>query len=181
MWRKMKKTRVGWESGIVVVWVVGGGRQKENCVSPGMGEMKCEFREWRGIGQWWRMNGMGNEHKTATDSERETENLDTSKISPSTCASGKATSMMLGWPRGSPFSSREKITWYPRIWPCCFTCRGGFQVTRMAVEFMASTSSFLGGAPGTDYQKREGGNSRVKQKERQWDSEERGKESNMLS
>lgn len=60
---------------------------------------------------------------------------------------------MLGWPRGSPFSSREKMTWYPRICPCCFPCSGGFQVTRMAVEFMASTSSFLGGAPGTGNQK----------------------------
>ena len=58
--------------------------------------------------------------------------------------------MMLGWPRGSSFSRREKMTWYPRICPCCLPCMGGFQVTRMAVEFTAVTSSFLGGAPGTE-------------------------------
>lgn len=57
------------------------------------------------------MKIMGNEHKTATESEGDREKLDKSKTSSGTCASGKATSMMLGWPRGSPFSSREKMTW----------------------------------------------------------------------
>lgn len=42
-------------------------------VSPGMGEMKCELREWEGTRERWRMEIMRNEHKTAIDSERETE------------------------------------------------------------------------------------------------------------
>lgn len=130
--------------------------RKIPCVSLSTGEMKCELREWKGTGERWRMKISGNEHKTAIKRRRDRERLDKSKTSPSTCASGKATSIMLGWPRGSPFSSREKMTWYPRIWPCCFIWRGGFHVTRMAVEFIASTSSFLGGAPGTGNQKKGG-------------------------
>lgn len=49
------------------------GRKRIPCVSPGMGEMKCELRERKGKGERWRMKIMGNEHKTAIDSERETE------------------------------------------------------------------------------------------------------------
>lgn len=88
------------------------GRKKIPCVSPGMGEMKRELRELKGTGERWRMKIMGNEHKTATDSERKTDkDPDKRETSSCTCASGKATSMMLGWPRGSPFSRREKMTW----------------------------------------------------------------------
>lgn len=101
------------------------------------------------------MKTRGNNHKTDTDSRSETQ-TDKSKTLSITCASGKVTSKMLGWPRGSPFSSLEKMTWYPRIWPCCFPCSGGFQVTRMAVELIASTSNFLGGAPGTENQRKAG-------------------------
>lgn len=48
-------------------------RKKIPCVSPGMGEMKCELTEWKGIRERWRMKIMGNEHRTAIDSERETD------------------------------------------------------------------------------------------------------------
>lgn len=46
-------------------------RKKIPRVSSGMGEMKCE--KWKGIGQRWRMKIVGNEHKTTTDIERETD------------------------------------------------------------------------------------------------------------
>lgn len=129
-------------------------RQRENsmCVTQyGRNEVWSQRREEKR-----RAVENGNNGKWSQHSHREWK-AGQRETSSSTCASGKATSMMFGWPRGSPFSSREKMTWYPRIWPCCFTCRGGFQVTRMAVELMASTSSFLGGAPGTGSHKKKGG------------------------
>ena len=46
-------------------------RKKIPCVSPGMGEMKCEFREWNRIGEQWRMNVMGNEHKRQLQTVKE--------------------------------------------------------------------------------------------------------------
>jgi len=68
-----------WEKG----GVGGGGEEEEEIlqsternfhgVSPGMGEMKCELREWEGTRERWRMEIMRNEHNTAIDSERETE------------------------------------------------------------------------------------------------------------
>lgn len=82
-----------------------------------MGEMKCETGELKGIKVWYRMTIKGNDRERSTDSKKKKEKkknrerLEKSKTSSSTCASGKATSMMLGWPLGSPFSSREKMTW----------------------------------------------------------------------
>ena len=59
-----------------------------------------------------RMTIMENEHERAEEKggsgvggEKDRERLDKSKTSSSTCASGKATSMMLGMPLGSPPSS----------------------------------------------------------------------------
>lgn len=148
MWRKMEK------------WVGCGARRlmqsterKIPRVSLGMGGNGVWTESKAGNGRAAENERNGKWTWDYRERRRDRGRWDRSKTSSSTCASGKATSMMLGWPRGSPFSSREKMTWYPRIWPCCFPCSGGFQVTRMAVEFMASTSSFLGGAPGTGNQK----------------------------
>lgn len=66
-----------------------------------------------------------------------------------TCASDSMTSLITGCPRGSLFSSFTYVTWYPRICPCCLLEMGSFQLTRMAVEFTDSTSTFRGGALGT--------------------------------
>lgn len=170
MWRKMKKEE-GWG-------VLQSTERKIHVCHSVWGKWSVNTENGReyGSGGEWKWELITRQWKW--DRER----LDTSKTSSSTCASGKTTSIMLGWPRGSPFSSREKMTWYPRIWPCCFPCRGGFQVTRMAVEFMASTSNFLGGAPGTGNQNKKGGeregrqNAGVKQTVRQG-----GKCKNMLS
>lgn len=66
-----------------------------------------------------------------------------------TCASDSMTSLITGCPWGSLFSSFTYVTWYPRICPCCLLEMGSFQLTRMAVEFTDSTSTFRGGALGT--------------------------------
>lgn len=61
-----------------------------------------------------RVTIMGNEQERERQREREREREGAgwrSKTLSSTCASGRAMSRMLGCPRGSPFSSREKVTW----------------------------------------------------------------------
>lgn len=95
---------------------VGGEKKKERriaeertipCVSLGMGEMKCELSEWNE-----RKGAVSNDNNGKSTAEYESKDRGRlGKTSSSTCASGKATSIMLGWLRGSPFSSREKMTW----------------------------------------------------------------------
>lgn len=57
--KKKKGGGVSWGSAV--------GREKIPCVSPSMGEMKCEVREWERRGERWRMEIMGNDHNTAID------------------------------------------------------------------------------------------------------------------